>query len=565
MNLISFTVQNYRSITETEKLPVSNYTILIGPNNEGKSNMLRALVTTLRILKRLGRPSMGLSSKYISRRLHEIYDWERDFPVSLQGTKIDGKSIFTLELELSPEETEEFKLEVKSNLNGTLPIQIHMDKENYLFKVVKRGPGAKALSKKSQIIAGFISRKLECVHIPAVRTAKAAKNVVDNILSAELQNVEENEEFKNAVAEIAKLQQPVLDRISSSIKATLSEFLPNVKDVKVSISEEERSQALRKSCEITIDDGTPTKLEYKGDGIQSLAALSLMRHSYERAATGRHLILAIEEPESHLHPRAVHRLKQVIADISKQNQVIITTHCPVFVDRINLSANIIVSRNKASPAKNIKEIRNILGVRAADNLQHAELVLVLEGEDDRVALQALLCNFSEICKTAIMQGTLSFDSLLGGSNLSYKLSQLTDAMCNYHCFLDNDDCGQKSFEKAKNDNLLTHADATFAICAGMIESEMEDLYNSDIYKEMLYNGYGVSVDNPKFAGKKKWALRMRDVFRNHGKQWNDSVESEVKSKIAHIVANESKSALNIHKRSSFDAPVKALEDKLTKK
>ena len=565
MNLISFAVQNYRSITETEKLPVSNYTILIGPNNEGKSNMLRALVITLRILKRLGKPSIGLSTKYISRRLHEIYDWERDFPVSLQGTKLDGKSIFTLELELSSQEIEEFKLEVKSNLNGTLPIQIQMDKENYIFKVVKRGPGAKTLSKKSQIIAGFISRKLECVHIPAVRTAKSAKNVVDNILNVELQNVEENEEFKKALAEIAKIQQPVLDRMSSSIKTTLSEFLPNVKDVKVSISEEERYQALRKSCEITIDDGTPTKLEYKGDGIQSLAALSLMRHSYARVATGRHLILAIEEPESHLHPRAVHQLKQVIADISKQSQVIITTHCPVFVDRINLRANIIVSRNKASPAKNIKDIRNILGVKAADNLQHAELVLVVEGEDDKVALQALLCDASETCKIAITHGTLSLDSLLGGSNLSYKISQLTDAMCNYYCFLDNDSCAQKAFEKAKNENLLTPADVTFAICAGTIESEMEDLYNPDIYSGMLLNGYGISIDSPKFKGKKKWTLRMQEVFRHQGKQWNDGVEHEIKLKIAHIVADEPKSALNTYQRPSFEALVKALENKLAKK
>ena len=41
MRLVSFSVTNYRSITKAYKLPIRQATILIGPNNEGKSNILR--------------------------------------------------------------------------------------------------------------------------------------------------------------------------------------------------------------------------------------------------------------------------------------------------------------------------------------------------------------------------------------------------------------------------------------------------------------------------------------------------------------------------------------------
>src|SRR5207302_5609296 len=140
---------------------------------------------------------------------------------------------------------------------------------------------------------------------------KTAYEIVGELVEKELSVVESDAGYLEALKSVAKIQQPVLDKISASIKETLKEFLPNVKEVRVSISEEERFRALRRACEIVVDDGTPTQLIRKGDGVQSLAALSLMRHASESSGSGRNLILAIEEPESHLHPNAIHQLKRV--------------------------------------------------------------------------------------------------------------------------------------------------------------------------------------------------------------------------------------------------------------
>lgn len=43
MELVNFSVTNFRSITKAHKVSVSDTTVLIGRNNEGKSNLLRAL------------------------------------------------------------------------------------------------------------------------------------------------------------------------------------------------------------------------------------------------------------------------------------------------------------------------------------------------------------------------------------------------------------------------------------------------------------------------------------------------------------------------------------------
>lgn len=562
MQLVAFSVTNYRSITTAYKLPVRQNTVLIGPNNEGKSNILRALVTALEFLSGLGgiRIQRGRLRSY---RQPGSYDWQRDYPIGLQAKTTVGESLFGLEFKLTDSEIVEFESEVESTLNGNLPIELRLGLSAAGFHVVKKGPGAKSLSKKAEAIAKFISKRINITYIPSVRTADSAEAIVTDIVERELAVVETEKAYQDALAAVEKLQQPVLDHVSTSIRTTLKDFLPNVKEVRVTIPREARSRALRRSCEIIVDDGSPTHLITKGDGVQSLAALSLMRHASESGASGKQLILAIEEPESHLHPNAIHQLKIVLSDIAKKHQVIMTTHCPLFVDRTSLKSNILVHNNKAAPAKSVQQIRDILGVRAADNLRHAELILVVEGEKDRVSLGALLKHHSAILAAAILQGTLGIESLLGGSNLSYKLGQIREMMCLAHSFLDNDRCGQDASQRAQAEALLEVRDVTLAIVMGLRESEIEDLYEEALYSPMLMRRYGVSTSSPKFKGTAKWSDRLHETFSSQGKLWSESIEAKVKAEVAEAVVADTTNALNSHKRTTFDALVNSLEDKLT--
>jgi putative ATP-dependent endonuclease of the OLD family len=329
MKLASFSVQNYRSITKAYKIPLEDMTVLIGPNNEGKSNVVRALVTALQVLEALARMPPPYRDRIVGVGRFTDYEWERDFPVRLQESKPAGESVFGLEFELSQDERKEFRSEVRSKLTGTLPIQIALGPDRAAsFKVVKKGPGGPALSKKPGLIGRFIARRLDLEYIPAVRTAGRAQQVVDDLVARALVQAEGDPAYRNALDAIAEIQAPLLAKISTTIKDTLSVFLPDVEDVAVQIPQEQRSRALR-SCQIIVNDGAPTLLQNKGDGMQSLAALSLMRHASRLGAGERELVLAIEEPESHLHPRAIHQLKAVLKEISEQHQIIMTTHCPL--------------------------------------------------------------------------------------------------------------------------------------------------------------------------------------------------------------------------------------------
>ena len=159
MQLVSFSVSNYRSITRAHKLRIAKSTILIGPNNEGKSNILQALVTALRIVSELGRIEIMRGRLRSTRFIRESYDWDRDFPIGRQAKKPDGESVFRLEFALTGQEIVEFRSEVKSNLNGTLPIQISISQKYPHFKVMKKGPGGSAFQERLRALHGSSERE----------------------------------------------------------------------------------------------------------------------------------------------------------------------------------------------------------------------------------------------------------------------------------------------------------------------------------------------------------------------------------------------------------------------
>lgn len=564
MNLRTISVSNYRSITSAKKIRLDRTTVLIGPNNEGKSNILRALVLAMSILTR-GRTIRTIgNTRQIGYSAHG-YNWEMDFPIGKQQSNPRGETEIVLEFGLEGDEYAEFQNEVKSKITGLLPLKFRVGRSGVSVTYHKKGPGAAILSKKSPKISEFVSSRIEFEHIPAVRTADSARDIVYELVSRELESLESDPAYQKAFEKIAAMQQPILDALGDNIKKTLQQFLPQVKKVVLDLPPEQRFRALRRGVSIAVDDGTMTPLEYKGDGVQSLAALAMIRHASARSGRGKNFVIAVEEPESHLHPKAIHELKEVIDDLGKDHQVIITSHNPLFVDRRVLSSNIIVNNKKARAATHVAEIREILGVRASDNLRNAEMVLVVEGEDDVSSIRAIMKSRSPYIAECLNNGSLAFDSLDGGTNLPYKLSLLRDTICLYHVFLDYDKCGKDSYAAAKRSGLLEDGQINFARASGREESELEDLLRVDLYKSALESKYRILLANQKFKGKKKWSDRIKDVFVAHGKPWDDNIKNAVKNLVADQVDADPSKALAEIDQSVIDGLIGALETRLREK
>jgi AAA15 family ATPase/GTPase len=111
MKLVAFSVRNYRSIVEAYKLSLGSYTVLVGPNNEGKSNIVKAIALSLAVLTRgrVRRRARFAPVRYYRTESRFDYEWPRDFPVSLQSAHPTGRSEFTLEFDLTQEDFNMFR------------------------------------------------------------------------------------------------------------------------------------------------------------------------------------------------------------------------------------------------------------------------------------------------------------------------------------------------------------------------------------------------------------------------------------------------------------------------
>lgn len=89
--------------------------------------------------------------------------------------------------------------------------------------------------------------------------------------------------------------------------------------------------AYLKNGHLLVDDhGVSTDISNKGTGMQRAITLSLIEvlADYQQSSSVQPMLFFIDEPETFLHPQAQDRLIQSFKNISKDDQVFITTHSP---------------------------------------------------------------------------------------------------------------------------------------------------------------------------------------------------------------------------------------------
>jgi len=566
MKIRKFTVENYRSITKASALPVHDLSILIGPNNEGKSNLLRALVITMYTIQDFF--SMGqhraVRSRSFSRRRDEgalEYRFERDFPLVLPKNS-KSHSLFKIEFELTPAEKIKIGKIVGKKFTTNLLISIQHFKNSVTFGVFDTKTKIN-YDKHERKIFKYISENFEVSYIAAIRDSERTVSIVEDMISKELSILKKDKKYQTLLSKLEKLQKPVLDRLSISLTKGVSNFLPDVKSIQLDSKERiQRFSSL--SPKVIVDDGIKTSLEQKGDGIKSLMAISIIQHLTKQRAAKKNIFLAIEEPESHLHPNAIHKLRDVLDDISKQYQVIISTHSPLLVNRSDVSRNLIVNKSQVTAAHDISNIRDILGVKIADNLRTANMLILVEGEEDRQVIKKCLEELSPNIKKALEQGIFSFDVLGGGSNLSHKTSMWQNSLCDVCAFLDNDAESQKAFDIAQKNSLLDSKEVFFALVNGYKESELEDMIDLSSYQNKILDKYGVDLSKTREFrnNKQKWSVRVKKAFQGNSKRWNNKTELDIKHMVALTIIDLGIKSLNKHHKKPIIHLQKFLEEYL---
>lgn len=161
-------------------------------------------------------------------------------------------------------------------------------------------------------------------------------------------------------------------------------------------------------------DSKTIPMSHKGSGYRRLFMVARFRYLAERNK-GNNIIYLIEEPETFLHPSAQEDLLNSFKELSEENQIIITTHSPVFTASTDYQSVILCKKEEQSIYKYANEgiknefimhIVNEIGIKPSYNLRdHHEKIVFVESKNDAFF-------YDSICKVILNKCLLDNDKIL---------------------------------------------------------------------------------------------------------------------------------------------------------
>lgn len=546
MKLRTFYVKSYRSIVEATLDNLQQYSVIVGPNNSGKSNLLRAIYISLSIALDGDFQRARRNRQYSYAYRGENYNWSRDIPVSLKNDKA-ASTTFKLTFEFNDEEKADFKNQFGINLSKSLQMKFELFYDRTEYNIIMPGRAKKPMEEKMQEIGLFIRSKLDYEYIPCVRSTDLTAEYFSKLLNKELKQIETNPIYQECISKIAELQKPIVCSLESKLTSSLQTFLPDITSVKLQDGIDYFDAQLKfypsrtKGIPIDIDDGSMTSIENKGDGIKSLVAIGLIESMSFDNLHGKSLILCIEEPEAHLHSDAVHSLRNVLLEIAAREgvQVIISTHSPILVDRNDVTNNVVISNNhRVVACQSIEEVRETLGVRLTDNLAASKVVLV-EGESDKKYIESLCKSLDAELYNKIKTNRLKIENVHSASKMNYQVRLYNSLAVSTLVLLDMDDSGIDAYKQLVSSKTKPTNEILYIKSAGMTRCELEDIVDINIYSRILEDEFNINVNTTQFKQRKKpWSDRLHIAANKSPGAFDADVEARIKTRIADVVVEQ---------------------------
>lgn len=517
MKIRQLQVHNYRSIAD-QTINFGDYSLLIGPNNSGKSNVLDALRTVYeKDLK---------------------FDYDRDFP---KFQTADEESWVEIEFELSPEEAKTIKTEYL--MNGS---RFRVRKWLHPADKVKQGligyENGALSGNKFYGFPGVGQGKLgNVVYIPAVSRLEehtkltgpsALRDLINDILRPV---VKSSAAFNTLTSDFAKFSQTVKAEATSDGRS-LSDLEKRINEeiedwgvgFNLGVSPPQVEDIIKNLIRHTLTDSalnTEMSPEAFGHGLQRHLIFTLIRIAAGYAApkpepkkkefSPEMELLLFEEPEAFLHPPQQDVLDTSLRQLASQpgRQVIAASHSPQFVsyntddladlvrcrrvDGRTEIAQISQKRLKeifednqqvakilslAAGSAELEAVRHFLWLNPErSSLFFANAVLIVEGLSEQVLINYLL-KTGQLRSAA--KGVVVLETL-GKYNIHRFMNLLGELRID-HAVLHDMDKNKTGDEKAKQDALNQLIQESRNTCTKVVEtlpSNLEDFLGVQVSGE----------------------------------------------------------------------------------
>jgi predicted ATP-dependent endonuclease of OLD family len=228
---------------------------------------------------------------------------------------------------------------------------------------------------------------------------------IQDPLKIKIEQVFKNEEIQKALEDIAKKVNNEIKEIAdliihkfeeiSTIKDSISPDIPNVSDLKW--------KDVYKNLGFKTEDDVP--LNKRGSGFRRIVLLSSLLADVEQKTEGNenvHVIYAIEEPETSLHPDLQIKLVNSLIELSKKAnyQIILTTHSPALIRLFETKHIKYVEKEEGKPK--VSDFSEEIAGKIIKNLgllpEISKVVLCVEGTTDEKFLININQNIEELRK-----------------------------------------------------------------------------------------------------------------------------------------------------------------------
>lgn len=319
MRLSKIELERFLGIRELKLVINSNSQIIAGPNNSGKTTILKALELFFSID---GKPAPDL---YQPRNDY----YQDESPRALTRIKL----FFS---HLSSDESRQFEAAIQPQ-KKSFWVELKISRRGQVSFLASRKADGPAMHR-------MVCDVIDVVHVPLARigqvgdvrmeTHRLIATVKDILVRSrpgpktKLQN-----QFTRASNKIIKMINNTLNE-SKTLGASL---LPTDADLSFTMPKiDVLVDSVLDNVKIRTRQGVDISIADEGAGFQSLLSLGLLEYVATRVARRKNLLFLIEEPEAFLHPQFQRMIASFLLRMAQKTQLVVTTHSGTVVDAVNI-------------------------------------------------------------------------------------------------------------------------------------------------------------------------------------------------------------------------------------
>jgi predicted ATP-dependent endonuclease of OLD family len=386
MNLQRFRIKNYRSYRDSGWISADDKTVIVGENNAGKSNILRALdmffdvsptkphnledshnqdgdeIRLIGEFTNLTEEELEAFEEYVHDgcfRLTTVYPFgDDDAPESKEFAvqrKIPANENFRDPDDKYADDLKEIYDEHEPTLSNHRPDDWSGKHGKYIKETIKNyvASGEAETKLEERTDPSSLAKKDLRAHLPnfehfesdrdiedETRTSTTAllgkllNDALDDVPSEDLAEIDEAlDRVETRLNEDDKFDE--ITDLEDAIRAKLNQQIP-LDDLTLRIDVPNRDDILRR-VSVSVDDGVETSLSTMGSGMHTSFILSCLWELSERDTDEQDVIFGLEEPENDLHPHAQRQLFDTLNELSEGDyQIFLSTHSAHLIDEDDL-------------------------------------------------------------------------------------------------------------------------------------------------------------------------------------------------------------------------------------